>query len=682
MQKRQAADDSAAWSNPSPPSDESDAGDDGSEEGAVDPVFVLSLLRKLLPAPDIPTERLALAHAEEDRGRSGSSDDEVYTPLQRECDDALMLLDELTASVARALFCHSHHLAPLLLRFLASPAQQPASTLDAAARVLSNLARVPSIAVDLAARDDLPRVALGVACAAGADGALAARLLALMARLVTAGGGEGEHESWASPVEAPLGVAEEPAPKRQAVVAHDTRMAPIAERARGEPAAGARVRAWLDACPLPTELNACALPAYLVRLLEVALAQGDEAASQLARASAGALQLIVRWAPERALAGESGLAIVNSLCAALERALCEAAAREASGGPAGLAALGPQLEATTLLLAATSQAVRSLGALRARVAVDAGSRVAAATRPPALGARALWPLLARALGSSWRQPASDRVASSASALEGVARACESAAEARAEAERGAAALGASDVLAALSELERADSAPSAAHGAMLVSAPIDPGTAARALCADGEACARALCELVGFAVRRARDLPVAGRALEAEAVALLPAWRCLGLMCAQLDGLSLAITPSQAPKGSQREQQPPSERDGGGGARWLLEQHSVFAAVIEHAQTLAWAHGMTRHACALTERAPPGVRRSATDAHERQAARARDERGIAQAETASARALADVLDAGDVFRAAGDEGERLAEAMGLLRAALDGEVEDAWPWHH
>ncbi|KAG8468341.1 hypothetical protein KFE25_013424 [Diacronema lutheri] len=274
----------------------------------------------------------------------------------------------------------------------------------------------------------------------------------------------------------------------------------------------------------------------------------------------------------------------------------------------------------------------------------------------ALERAAPWQLLVRALCAPW-----------INALSGVAGAplLESASFGLDEDEEGAYLL--VDVIAALAALRSR--------------------AAERALCATGAPAVHALCELLRLAVQRARRLPVAADELLDEAAGTLGVWACLALLSARLDGLELAIShdPDERAHGRAAQQAAGAAREGvREGARalaadesadpWPRVHHAVFAAFALHAQTIAWAHALVRRACAArgSTCTSPAGRGTEHDEQREAAARACAE---------GARVLEHVVSAGDVLRTAGDAGGRLAESMGSIRAALDADVDDAWPWH-
>jgi len=370
-------------------------------------------------------------------------------------------------------------------------------------------------------------------------------------------------------------------------------------------------------------------------------------------------------------------------------------ARQDGTGPRAEASLQPASvdlclrgEPACALLSLTTQAMASARPFQRRAASGLSGPAAAAgvlahepegewgaiSRGLSLREEPLWTQLALALSAPW---------AAAAAQGGLDAAMDGAAFACADDER--LSLCVCALLAAHAALISDEGGPSAEDSAPQAGRGVPPGPhggseqprpAGHPISEAGAPVVHALCELLRLAVQRARDLPVAGPELMEEAAAMLPVWRCLALMADRLDGIELAISAAPWEAGGSALDALLPLAPGCAATRaerWAQVQHGVFAAFVAQGQTLSSAHGLMRRAaaCACEE-----AREAEADA---QARWCRD--AALDAEGASARLLDGVLTVGDVFRAAGDTGGRIAEAMALLRGAADAELDDAWPWH-
>jgi hypothetical protein len=168
---------------------------------------------------------------------------------------------------------------------------------------------------------------------------------------------------------------------------------------------------------------------------------------------------------------------------------------------------------------------------------------------------------------------------------------------------------------------------------------------------------------------------------------LLPVWRCLAQLSCRLDGFALAVCWEGKDEPTSAKRSPPTEERSAAAARsvdpWARVQHAVFRALLSHAQQLAWAYGLARRARRDAARLPPGAQRDVLEATVQWTAFAPPASTVAQAAEEGARVLGSVLEAGDIFRAAGDDGGCIAEGLGTIRVALDAEDDDdaLWPWH-
>lgn len=675
------------WSNPPPPSQgehggEDDAGDDSPTPG-VEPHFILSLLRALVP-PDAADADAPAADAYACEG------EEALEAADRARIDACCVLWDLALTPSYALLCHEHGLVSLALWPLASPGRHSDRLLEVCAGTLAALAGVPSIRSDMLARDDLARALLGLLLASPCA-ELLAELVRLLSALLTqppqahAAGGCGE--TGGEGRDGAVGPACESAALRWL----KTRL--LADGSADGGAGGLGEFGGLVG-RLTFVLRSSQRPALLTRTAGLLEALLFLAPAPTLRALAGAPSAWAQIAaPEAAApaaeggglgAEEGGDGLAQLLLARLAPAACEELPGGASAGFAALALSGEccELQCVCGLLALLQRALACAAQLAARgarpgggegasEAFSAGEWAAVEACLGVFGSCRLWELLARALGAPWAELCAG--GAGLSSLAGASYGCADEEEAALLA------------CALLAELAALPPATGARHG-----------PAQRALWSAGPGAACGVCELLRLAVQRARDLPTAGGALAEEGGQALPVWRCAGLLSERLDGLSLAISddPADAPdrceagapeRGAPAAGRspvlaaPPTPTGPDAADPWPGVQHGVFRAFALHAHTLGSAHGLARCAAAVCERARRGAARGARLADG--ALPAWTHAASAQAEAASAQVLDDVLRAGDLVRMAGDLGGQLAESMGSVRFALDAELEDAWQWH-